>query len=90
MSQRREIKRLPSAVSTFIRDWDPLDLGDGTSDEYDCLAPQLTSLLVRDATAEELASFLVVELRDHHECEIDRGFVRLFARDLVNWHARKS
>jgi hypothetical protein len=47
-------------IRALLAEWDPLGVteSDGSSDEYECLVWPLTRLLDREASAEQVASFL--------------------------------
>ncbi len=74
-------------IRALLAEWDPLGVtaSDGSSDEYECLVWPLTRLLNREASAEQVASFLSSELAGHFGVDAQTGEPGQFASRLIAW-----
>jgi hypothetical protein len=74
-------------IRALLAEWDPLRVTgtDGSSEEYECLVWPLTRLLEREASAEQVASFLSSELADHFGVDAQTGEPARFASRLIAW-----
>jgi hypothetical protein len=74
-------------IRALLAEWDPLGVtkSDGSSDEYECLVWPLTRLLDREASAEQVASFLSSELAGHFGVDGQTGEPGQFASRLIAW-----
>ena len=74
-------------IRALLAEWDPLGVtrSDGSSDEYECLVWPLTRLLDREASAEQVASFLSSELAGHFGVDAQTGEPGRFASRLIAW-----
>jgi hypothetical protein len=74
-------------IRALLAEWDPLGVtrSDGSSDEYECLVWPLTQLLDREASAEQVASFLSSELAGHFGVDAQTGEPGQFASRLIAW-----
>ena len=74
-------------IRALLAEWDPLGVtkSDGSCDEYECLVWPLTRLLDREASAEQVASFLSSELADHFGVDAQTGEPGEFASRLIAW-----
>jgi hypothetical protein len=72
-------------IPALLAEWDPLGVteSDGSSDEYECLVWPLTRLLDREASAEQVASFLSSELAGHFGVDAQTGAPGQFAAQLI-------
>jgi len=74
-------------IRALLAEWDPLGVteSDGSSDEYECLVWPLTRLLDREASAEQVASFLSSELAGRFGVDAQTGEPGQFASRLIAW-----
>ena len=74
-------------IRALLAEWDPLGVteSDGSSDQYECLVWPLTRLLEREASAEQVASFLSSELAGHFGVDPQTGEPGQFASRLIAW-----
>jgi hypothetical protein len=72
-------------IRALLAEWDPIGVtkSDGSSDEYECLVWPLTRLLDREASSEQVASFLSSELADHFGVDAQTGEPGQFASRLI-------
>lgn len=79
-------------IRALLADWDPLNVtaSDGSSDEYECLLWPLAQLLEREASAEQVASFLSSELAEHFGVDPQTGKPAEFASRLIAWFQGKA
>jgi hypothetical protein len=76
-----------TGIRALLAEWDPLGVtaSDGSSDEYECLVWPLSRLLDREASAEQVASFLSSELAGHFGVDAQTGEPGRFAPRLIEW-----
>ena len=76
-------------LRALLNEWDPIGvydpLTDFPPDEYDCMEGPLMSRLRRGESAEEIASYLTTELREHFGLPSVPNQPDDFARRLVTW-----
>jgi hypothetical protein len=74
-------------IRALLAEWDPLGViqSDGSSDEYECLVWPLTRLLDREASAEQVESFLSSELAGRFGVDAQTGEPGQFASRLIAW-----
>jgi hypothetical protein len=58
-----------SELNVFLNSWDPIGVADEVDDEYDCMVPNLRSLLVAGASWSDFKSYLWPHMRDHFGLE---------------------
>ena len=83
--QRMSLKA--QGIRALLAEWDPLGIteSDGSSAGYECLVWPLTRLLDREASAEQVASFLSSELAGHFGVDAQTGKPGQFASRLIAW-----
>jgi hypothetical protein len=79
----REFRRGESEIRVLSNEWDVIP--GSPPDEYDCLIPQLYSLLSQGAQPEEIEDYLASELEGHFGVEPDAARERELAGRLVTW-----
>ena len=84
-AQRMSLKA--RGIRALLADWDPLGVteSDGSSAAYECLVWPLTRLLDREASAEQVASFLSSELAGRFGVDAQTGEPGQFASRLIAW-----
>ena len=75
----------------LIREWDPIGVGDldEAGDEYDSYAPDLMSMLNRQATPSEIFEYLWYVETEHMGLPGDREHTMAIARRLVELMSRR-
>jgi hypothetical protein len=69
-------------LSGFLNRWDPIGVADEVDGEYDCMVPNLRSLLMAGASHSDFKSYLWQHLRDHFGLEPSYLDVDRVSRDL--------
>jgi hypothetical protein len=80
-----DLRDLQANLRYLLNEWDPIDVADLVSDEYDCLIAPLLSRLSRGGGRSQISEFLWYELEDHFGLDPSVRDVDGMASRLVAW-----
>jgi len=90
-ADRANLKHDLHFVNQMLNTWDFIGVADEVDDEYNCLVPTLTRLLVADADSAEIVRYLRNEINDHFgmkDLVKQRDIEEFVALLGTRWHAR--
>jgi hypothetical protein len=87
---KHRTRSMQAGIRQLLLEWNPIGFDGLPEDEYDCLISPLHHRLYAGADAEQLASYLAQQMREHFGFNPEPDGMTRFAANLWQWWTHET